>query len=264
MKKLFIILIGLIFFASCGKNIITYGEVEYPDMSKAIVKINMASMYPDNRFMFVKFNDVRVTPNIQGRQPYPGGGYNTYGDSRPDFLTADPGKLNIKVCMASKIDPLKDSLLYEVSYDVQGGKSYTIHVADTSQNTKSMLQEEFFVMPDSGYASYKFVNLMPDVEYVDLYYGQSATSHVADVLVASNIKFMSSSENFTLNRYMTRTWKVRRAGTGTTGTVLASYVNAGAILNQRQYTAYALGYESSFGKTPARTNRPFVSFFLVR
>ena len=102
MKKYsFILLIlSMLFLAttnSCkNEMIIDFGEVEFMKDNKSIVKINMASVYPDDRYMYVKFNDVRVTPLIRAREPYPGGGYNTRGPSSSEFLMVNGGDINVK------------------------------------------------------------------------------------------------------------------------------------------------------------------------
>ncbi|EEI94167.1 hypothetical protein HMPREF0765_0153 [Sphingobacterium spiritivorum ATCC 33300] len=265
--KLIICILGLVSLLGCEKSVKDYGNLEFMTNDDAIVKINMASVYPDDRYMYVKFNDQRVTPLIRAREPYPGGGWNTRGDSRADFLRIKAGNVNVKLGLPKKKDDGTDSLiLYETNIMLTAGKRYTLHLADTAANTKSLLTEEDFSVPDSLYARYRFVNLMPNVPAVDLYYGffsTTAAGQVAtqDSLVASNIKFMEMSEYFVLNRSVSRTWKVRPAGAAVTNaTVIAFYGNAGTIVNQRTYTAFALGYN---GQT-STAMKPYLSFFNIR
>lgn len=267
MKRNIKILIGcflLLLGYSCDKSIQDFGDVEFMTEDDAIVKINMASIYPDDRYMFVKFNEQRITSLIRGREPFPGGGYNTRGDSRPDFLKVKAGSINVKVGLPYKIDKGLDSLiLYETTINLEKGKRYTLHVTDTMANTKMILNEEDLSRPDSTFARYRFVNLMPNVPAIDLYYGAAATTAepTQDSLVAKGIKYLESSDYFQLNRIATRTWKIRPAGAAVTNaTVLASYSNNGATLDRRAYTVYALGYQ---GFSTA-IMKPYVSFFLVR
>ncbi|MEI5985523.1 DUF4397 domain-containing protein [Sphingobacterium sp. PU5-4] len=273
MKRysLFILLLGLVTLTTiggCNKDKIQdFGAVEFMDESNSIVKINMASAYPDDRYMIVKFNDVRVTPKIRGREPYPGGGYNTRGPSSSEFLMVKGGDVEVKVVLPKTKDDGTDSvLLYKTTLNIKANSRYTFHVTDTGANTKVIPTEETFALPDSSYASYRFVNLIPNVPAVDLYYGFYSTSATAqkpdqDSLVLSNIKYGEISPTFVLNRAITRTWKVRPAGAAVTNaTVLAFYANAGSTLNQRQYTAYAMGWA---GKTDA-IMKPYISFMLVR
>lgn len=252
----------LLLFLGCDRNEINYGDIEYVSATDAVVKINYASLYPDNRFVFIKFNGKRVTPLIRGRQPFPGGGLNTLGDLRADFLSVKPGDVKVEVVLPHKKDDGLDSaVLYSSNVRLDPGKRYTIHMTDTGSLTKSVMTEEDFAMPDSGYARYRFINLMPNVPAIDLYYGQSATVHNADKKIASNIQYMESSEYITLNRAASRTWKIRAAGAAVnTATVIASYTSASATLNQRTYTVFALGYN---GIKVAPT-MPYLSFFFVR
>lgn len=262
MKKIFLSIFSLLVFAGCKERIQDFGDLDFLTENDAIVKINMASVYPDDRYMYVKFNDNRVTPLIRAREPYPGGGYNTRGDSRPDFLKIAAGTVNVKVCLPHKIDNGKDSIvLAEQNVTFGPGKQYTIHVTDTAANTKMFLAEESLVRPDSSFAMYRFVNLMPNVEALDLYYGAAANSSGQDSLIVSNIKYGETSDYFTIRRTASRTWKIRKAGDPVAdNTVLALYTNASSTLNARSYTAYALGY-AGFTTT---IMRPYVSFYLVR
>lgn len=255
---------SLLGFYSCDKAIQDFGEVDFMTANDVIVKINMASVYPDDRYMYVKFNDARITPLIRAREPFPGGGYNTRGDSRPDFLKYTAGLVNVKVALPHKVDRGLDSLiLYETQINFEAGKRYTLHVTDTSALTKMILSEEDLSRPDSTFARYRFTNLMPNVPAVDLYYGAAAgtAEPTQDSLVATNVKYLESSDYFLLNRITARTWKVRAAGAPVTNaSVLAMYSNAGAVLDRRAYTIYALGYQ---GYATA-IMKPYVSFFLVR
>lgn len=270
-RYLFFVILMVLFsstiFNGCKDTIQDFGAVDFISEDKAIVKINMASVYPDDRFMIVKFNDIRVTPRIQAREPYPGGGYNTRGPSSSEFLMVDGGNVNVKVCLPKKVDDGQDSIvLYSGMIDLKAGGRYTLHVTDTAANTKLITTEESFVLPDSAYASYRFINLMPNVPAIDLYYGFFNTAVASqtpaqDSLVATNIKFGEISPKFILHRGASKTFKIRPAGAAVTNeTVLAFYANAGSTLNQRQYTCYALGYS---GQTSAAM-KPYVSFMLVR
>jgi len=175
--------------------------------------------------------------------------------------------VNVKVCLPNQTDDGRDSVvLYATDVDVQAGGRYTLHVADTGAFTKIISTVEEFAMPDSAYASYRFINLMPNVDALDLYYGffsNSATGQIAsqDSLIASNVRFGEISPTIVLHRTASRTFKIRPAGAPVTNeSVLAFYGNANTTLNQRQYTAYAMGYA---GETAA-TLRPYISFMLIR
>lgn len=267
MKKILYLFFAICSFSSCKEAIQDFGDLDFFDAENVIVKINMAAVYPDDRYMYVRFNGNRVTPLIRAREPYPGGGYNTRGDSRPDFLKIGAGKVNVKVCLPFKKDNGRDSLvLNEQEFLFEKGKQYTVHIADTAAKMRMVAHEESLVKPDSAFAKYRFINLMPNVEAIDLYYGFFSTAAGSqnpsqDSLIAKNIKYGELSDYFTVNRAGTRTWKIRPAGAAVTNeTVLAFYANASSTLNARSYTAYAIGYA---GQTNA-IMKPYISFYLVR
>src|SRR5690606_21355756 len=134
MKKYsFILLIlSMLFLAttnSCkNEMIIDFGEVEFMEDNKSIVKIYMTCVYPDDRYMYVKFNDVHVTPLIRASEPYPEGGYNTRGPSRSEFLMVHGGDINVKTCMPKSNGDGQDSLvLYSTNVILKGRSRYTFH-----------------------------------------------------------------------------------------------------------------------------------------
>jgi len=259
-KNLLIVFCSVLFLASCDKTVLDYGEVQKLTPETPIIKINYASPYKDDRFVIVKFNGRRVTSRIQNRTPFPGGGLNTRGDLRADFLTVEPGEVKLTIATPFKIDNGLDSLeIFSTTMTIEKGKRYVVHITDTAKLTKTVLTEERFLLPDSGYAEYRFINLMPNVPALDLYYGQSATVHTADRLIASNIQFLKISDYIRLNRASARTWKIRAAGAASTTAPIASYTSTSSLLNQRAYTIYANGY---LGGTTG--NAPFLSLFFVR
>jgi len=160
---------------------------------------------------------------------------------------------------------LDSIVLSEQTVNLKGGARYTIHVADTAATTKMFVAEENLIRPDSTFATYRFVNLMPNVEALDLYYGAApgTTEPIQDSLIARNIKYGEMSPYFTIRRATTRSWKIRRAGDPVTNaSVLAFYTNASSTLDRRSYTAYALGYAGF--PTTNTIMRPYIAFYLIR
>jgi len=270
LYKLTMCAVSLLAIAGCTKNVLDYGDVEKLTGDEALLKINNVSMYANNRTAFYKINGQRVSGPLTARSPFPGGGYNTGGDSKPDFLVVQPGEINLSVVMPKKKDDGTDSVvLYSTTLNVDAGKKYSLHLTDTAANVKKLLTEENFVMPDSGFARYRFVNLIPNVAAVDLYYGRTAVTAAdqsADSLVLGNVPLLQMSPEFRMRAGgqiggVLGIWKIRPAGAAKTATtLLASYASASSVLNRRIYTAFACGYS---GKTIA-SQRPYVSFYLVR
>jgi hypothetical protein len=247
---------------SCSKNVIDYGETEKLTADQALLKINYVSAYANNRSVYFKINDKRISYAMTARTPFPGGGYNTGGGSAPDFLAVSPGSLKLSVVLPHKIDNGTDSVeLYSTNLQIAAGKNYVAHITDTAATTKTYLTEESLVRPDTALARYRFVNLMPNVSAVDLYYGTSATDQTKDTLIAGSVSYLNISNEIKLKSAQAKTWKIRAAGAAvTTASILASYTSSSTFLNQRVYTIFASGYS---GKTTT-VQRPYVSFFLIR
>ena len=267
MKKILIIPIICILalvavLTSCGKKATEYGDITLIGSDKALIKFNYECMYSDSRSVFIKVNGVRASNLITNRTPYPGGGYNTNGLNYPDFLVEDPGAKEISVILPHKIDNGTDSIeLYKTTVQLEAGKKYSFNIADVSPNTKSVLVNEDFTLPAIGYTRLHFVNLMPNVPAIDLYYGTATTTdQSSDSLVVANVPYMGVSPDFTMHT-VSKTWKIRAAGAAkTSATVIASYTSSSTVASQRVLTAFATGYS---GLTTS-AQKPYIAFFLVR
>ncbi|MGJ7032364.1 DUF4397 domain-containing protein [Niabella hirudinis] len=265
MRRRIMILISALAFllivSNCKKNVIDYGDTIKYSNEYALLKVNYASIYQDNRSAILKVNGERVSSKITGRTPYPGGGYNTGGNSSPDFLMVKPGNIELSVIMPFAVDNGTDSaVLYKQALSVVGGNNYVAHVTDTAANTKLVVTEENFVTPEPGKCSYRFINLMPNVPKVDLYYGISASNHTADTLLAQGVEYLKMTEQFTVRSGQSRTWKLRLNGSAATTTPIATYASSSTFTSTRVYNVFACGYN---GVTTA-PRKPYVSFLLVR
>jgi hypothetical protein len=106
-------------------------------------------------------------------------------------------------------------------------------------------------MPDSGFVRYQFVNLMPNVEAIDLYFGTAK--------LASAVPYKDTAVFTMLVPLATAAWTTKIAGTNTT---IATYAGATTnYTNRRVYTVFANGYYA----TPALTDtrRAYLSFYLI-
>ncbi|WP_443937356.1 DUF4397 domain-containing protein [Pedobacter sp. MW01-1-1] len=249
-----LIILGL---ASCTKNEINYGEYTKITGDEALLKVNYNIALTANPGVQIKVNGTRVSTLITSRYPYPGGGYNTGGDSRPDYLTISPGNNTVSIVIPKKGTNIDSLELYKTSIVTEAGKNYTLHVTDTTSttsSTKSLLVTDDFALPDSGFVKYRFVHLMPNVGALDLYNGTT--------LVAKNLSYLSASDYFILptGTPTGTAWSIRLTGTAPTSTAIATYTSASTITNRRSYTVFATGYA---GRTDA-VRKPYLSFFLIR
>ena len=86
-------LLLILLVSGCEKNVIAYGESSLVGADQALLKVNYASLYALNPGVQILINDKRVSPLLFGRTPFPGGGYNTNGDARPDYLAVPQGEI---------------------------------------------------------------------------------------------------------------------------------------------------------------------------
>lgn len=256
--KIFSIPITLILFVAvisgCKKNEdITYGEYDLIDPTKSYLKINFTSAYASNPDIQFTIDGKRVGGLVKTRTPYPGGGYNTNGLSFPDYLSLDAGTVNFKASLPKRGTNEDSILWYSSDITLEAGKYATLHIADTAANTAKVLTPEDMISPDSGKVKFRFINLMPNVPALDLYYGTT--------LVATGIAYKSISAYFTIPLPTAASaWTIRATGTLPTSTAIATYTSISTTTNARSYTAFAQGYA---GSTDA-TRRPYISFFLTK
>jgi hypothetical protein len=257
MKKIFIISLlasTVLYSVSCykdPKDRAYLAERSYLNATNALLKINYLSLYPTNPLVQISIDNQRVSGLIGGRTPFPGGGYNTNGSSFPDYLSVKPGGVVLTIALPKKGTNVDSVLFFSGNVTTTVGKNYTAHVTDTGSKTKMLLVEDDLTAPPANSSKYRFLNMMPNVAAIDLYYGTT--------LMATNIPFLGSSPYFNMEVPLVSTaWTIRETGTSPTSTALATYSSTNTTVNQRVYTAFALGYKGS----SATATKPYISFLL--
>jgi len=257
MKKVFIISLlasTALFSVSCykdPKDRAYIAESSFSNSTNALLKINYLSAYAGNPSVQLSINNQRVSGLIAGRTPFPGGGYNTNGSSFPDYLSVKPGTAVLTIAIPKKGTNVDSVLFFTGNLSMEAGKNYTAHITDTAAKTKMALIEDNLSFPPANASKYRFLNMMPNVAAIDLYYGTK--------LMATNIPYLGSSPYFTMPVPVTSVaWFIRETGTSATSTALATYSSSNTTLNQKVYTAFALGYKG----VSAINTRPYISFLL--
>ena len=254
MKKIYIVyIITIVSFSAllaCKKN--TFKAPYNLTTNQAFLKINYASANTANTQVQLKINDERVSNNIAGRTPFPGGGLNTVGNATPDYLAINSSNIKFSFSIPNVKTNIDSILLYTTNVNVEGGKYYTLHVTDTAPNIQSVLIPEDIVnSPDSGFSKYRFVHLMPNVPAIDLYFDAT--------IVARNISYKEASPFFNLKSPNPNKWAIRPAGAPRSTTALAIY-ETGFVPNQRIFTVFAMGYSG----ITAASRKPYVSLIYNR
>lgn len=248
-----LIIAGLI-ISGCKKDISWKAVRDNVSPGQARLKINAVTQYRANPSFHLKVNGSRVSNLITARTPFPGGGYNTGGGSVNDYLAVPSGTINISGAIPYVGSSVDSVLFFSENITIDQNSYYTAHLADTGVNTRIVVIKDDHTQPATGQSRYKFVNLMPNVPAIDLYYGTT--------IVATNIPYMGSSDYFDMAVPTTPlAWTIRATGTAANSTALATYTSINTNLNQRVYTVFASGY---MGLTATDPRRPFVAFFLNR
>jgi hypothetical protein len=226
--------------AGCEKNTLQTSAYTPAGESTAQVKVVFTSPYKSNPRYQINVNGQRVSTVLSATgtalniTPYPGGGLNTGGNSTADYLLVPAQQNTISIAIPKNNSNTDSVQLATSSYTFEALKKYSLYFADTAANTTSVLVVDSLNRPDSGFARYKFVNLIPDMPAVDLYLGT--------VKVASNIAYKAVSPSFVIPTNNSSTaWSVRDVD-GTTN--LATYTQASTIQNQRVYTVIGRGYKA--------------------
>jgi hypothetical protein len=236
-------------FAGCEKDKDYKAPFETASSSDALLKINYASAYVANPSVQLNIDDVRVSGLITGRTPFPGGGYNTNGSNFPDYLSVAPGTRKISVVIPKKNTNIDSIVLFSTQADLNRNTNHTLHIMDTFTRTKSLLVKDNLTPPAFRKIRYRFVNLMPNANPLDLYFGTEK--------VASAVPYNTEGVVFEIPTQTAAAWNIREVGSAT---VLATYTSANTVVNERVYTAYAMGYKGA----TATATKPYISFFLNR
>jgi len=240
MRKIFLfhILILCLAFAGCKKNTFSTTERTSPE-GKALVKFGLFSMYPTSTSLRIFQNNIKLSSSIASPYGFPGGGFNTGGNSYADYLAIDPGSVRFDIATVYPNVNYILSNVYNTTYDLSGNKKYTILVADTSTSTTSILLEDNFPsVLDSGYAWFRISNLIPNSGSLDFYKNDS--------LIASNIAYKASSDLISLPASLADSFAIRPAGSpGGFAKNATAYYRLATNTNKRIYTMVSRGYIGS-------------------
>ena len=237
--------VAAILMMSCEKKVVTQLDTD-SNFGKANLKIVYASAYNINYGVQLSVNNVRVSSVVTNTTPFPGGGLNTGGSNMPWYLAVPPGATRISLSVPKSGTNIDSIPLYNGTVSLNFAKFYSAYLTDTLTKTQLVLITEDVSAPAPNTSRFKFVNLMPNVPSLDLYFGANK--------VASDIQYTSTSPSFILNRADTSRWYVRPAGAAPTSVPIAIYpaitptfASPQTIPNQRLFTVFARGYNGSTG-----------------
>ncbi|MCF3109290.1 DUF4397 domain-containing protein [Niabella sp. CC-SYL272] len=224
--------------ASCKKNTFSETERSSPE-GKALVKFGFFSMYPTSTPLTVYQNNTKLSVSAASPYGYPGGGFNTGGNSYADYLAIDPGNVKFDVAIVYPNINFVQRWIYDTTMLLGANKKYTILMADTAVSTTSLLLEDDFpAVLDSGYALFRIGNLIPNSGSLDFYKNDS--------LIASNVAYKSTTPLIKLPASLADTFAIRPAGAPSGPAITATaYYRLATNTNKRIYTMVSRGYLGS-------------------
>lgn len=257
MKKRFINLFlaaSVLMMVGCKKSKDYKAEFDRTGPNNTLLKVIYASAYSLNPTVQLSIDDVRVSGLITGRTPFPGGGYNTAGSNFADYLALTPGSRKLSVSIPKKGTNVDSVVLFSTQLNLERDKNFTVSIMDTLAKTKALLVVDTVEQPVESTIKYRFVNLIPNAPIVDLYYGTA--------LVASGVAYNTAGKVFSMliPAVSTLSWTVKEFPSTIASPTLATYSSPNTVINQRMYTAFAMGYKGS----ASTTLRPYISFTLNR
>ena len=255
MKKTLIyslacVLCVVMVITGCTKNELTLSAGYTETVGVAKLKVVHAMPFALNPSIQIALNGERISSIITYCTPFPGGGLNTGGSSQPDYLAALVGANAIKLSTPN-FNTNQDSVLrFSGNVLLEADKNYTAFITDTAATASSVLVTDNVNLPDSGKSNYRFVNLIPNLTAIDLYYN--------NVLVAGNIPYKGSSTPFSIQVIgASASWAIRPAGALASSTAITTYSNL--VPNQRSFNVFCRGYSGATG-----TRAPAISLMYLR
>lgn len=244
--KFFGISSALLFLTAlaCKKN--TFNETErISPEGKALIKFGIFTMYPVNTPLTIYQNDTKLSSAIPtgstrgGGYGYPGGGFNTGGNSYADYLGIDPGNIKFDLAVVYPNVNFIQQHIFDTTLSLIANKKYTMLITDTSNATTSLLLEDNFPTDlEEGYAYFRISNLIPNSGGLDFYKNDS--------LIASNVAYKATTSLLKLPASLADSFAIRPAGSpGGPARTATVYYRLATNTNKRIYSMVSRGYIGS-------------------
>lgn len=196
MSKYNIILIISVLVAgwaiACKKN--TYFITERTEVvDKALLKAGYFAASITNQPAQLKVNGQRLSPNLAYNTPFPGGGLNTGGSDKSDFLQFDPGGYDILLSVPKAGTEADSIKLFEKRFDLPVGKNI-LFLTDSFPNIAyKLMKGDTVATTDSGKSRINFTHLIPNVPAVDIY---RWFENQPAVLLKANVQYLDGTSFF--------------------------------------------------------------------
>ena len=230
---------SLLLLAGCEKN--TYNITDRQGVEgKSLVKIGLFSMTTVATNVLIHNNGVRISGVLAAPYPYPGGGFNTGGNSNGDYFAVNPGSNKFELFTTNPGTANTIAKVFETTQSLEVNKRQTIYIADTAANAVGILAPDDAVAPDSGFARIRFINLIPNSGSVDFYKGNN--------LLKSNVKYKEFTDFFDVPASTADSFSIRPAGAPPGSALSATaYYRLATNTNRRIYSFVSRGYIGATG-----------------
>ena len=242
---------AILLITGCEKNTLRLSNTEDPS-SGSFLKLGWFSPSINTQGVILRVNGVALSNQIgfgfsstsNYAMPYPGGGLNTGGDNKNDYLSVPAGEVAVSLVIPKKGTAI-DSIvvLAPTAIKTDAGKYYSFMVADSFPAVSSFLLNDDASYADSGYFKLRFTNAIPNAGTVDFLL---TNTRVTDSLVATGIDYKSSTGFITLP-YVTGAVSFKIRKTGTTTIYNATPYSTSSLTNKRVYSMVARGYVGATG-----------------
>lgn len=248
------ILCSTLLMMACEKNKLNLSDNQDPS-GGGYFKLGWFSPGLNTQGVQLKINGQRVSNQLGYRftstttyvMPFPGGGLNTGGNNKNDYLAVDTGTIEISLSVP-KVGTNEDSIsVLTTSMDIEHGKYYSLMVTDSFPAATSYILNDDVEYADSGFIRLNFTNSIPNVGTgVDFLVTNTAGT---DQVLATGVQYKASTGFITLPLVTgTNTFKIRKTGTTT---FLGTY-GTSSVTNKRCFTVVARGYVGGTGiRVPA-------------
>lgn len=251
MKFSTALLCGAMLLAACEKNTLNLQDIKDPS-NGSYFKLGWFSPGLTSQGIQLKVNGERqsnqlgygtgFTSTTTYAMPFPGGGLNTGGNNKNDYLSVDTGTLQITLSVPKKGTSEDSIVVLNTAMPVSKGKYYTLIVTDSFPAAQSYVLNDDVEYADSGFIKLNFTNAIANnTAGVDFLVTNTSGT---DQVLATNVQFKGSTGFLTFPLVVgTNTFKIRKTGTTT---ILGTYATS-SVANKRCFTVVARGYEGITG-----------------
>jgi hypothetical protein len=191
------------------------------------------------------------TSTTQYAMPFPGGGLNTGGNNKNDYLSVPAGSFTVSLVI-TKAGTNIDSIvvLAPVNMTIDPDAFASLVVTDSFPAATSYTLDDNVQYADSGYFKLKLTNAIPNAGPIDFLV---TNTRVTDSLIATGIDYKKATAFLNLP-FVAGAVTVKYRKPGTTAILNAVY-STSSMTNKRVFTGVARGYVGATG-----TRAPNISF----